>query len=121
MTSYIHLRYIVKLIVRSLEFPKLLDAGNQTMMEILWNADDIPKSNKLKFTDNFMTTQSDQTRREYRRWRFEVDRETVWLTDKQNQYRLFKVPKFVNNQTPVVQNTLIKILERQPDLGRDIS
>ena len=74
---YIHLRHIVKLIARPPSFFSLLDAGNQTMMEILWNADDIPKSNKLKFTDNFMTTQSDQIRREYRRWRFEVDRETV--------------------------------------------
>ena len=91
------------------------------MIETMWNDDDISKSDKLKFTDNFMTTQSDQIRREYRRWRFEVDRETVQLTDKQNHYRFLKVPKFVNNQTPVIQNTLIKILERQPDLGRDIS
>ena len=91
------------------------------MMETLWNTDDIPKSDKLKFTDNFMKTQSDQIRKEYRRWRFKVDRETVQLTDKQNQYRFFKIPEFVNNQTPKVKATLIKILERQPSLGMEIS
>ena len=77
LISYIHLRYIVKLIIRPPRFFQLLDAGNQAMIETMWNEDDISKSDKLKFIDNFMATQSDQIRREYRRWRFEVDRETV--------------------------------------------
>ncbi|PAV89166.1 hypothetical protein WR25_06171 [Diploscapter pachys] len=49
-----------------------------------------------------MTTQSDQIRKEYRRWRFEVDRETI--------------PEFVNNQTPGVQATLRQILAQRPSL-----
>ena len=47
------------------------------MIEAKWNEDNISKSAKLEFIDNFMKKQSDQIRRKYRRWRFEADRETV--------------------------------------------
>ena len=72
-----YLWHIVKLIARPPRFFQLLNVNNQTMIETMWNEDDISRNNKLEFIDNFMITQSDQIRREYRRWRFEVDRETV--------------------------------------------
>ena len=43
----------------------------------MWKLPDESKSDKLQFFDTFMTTQSAQIKKAYRKWRFEVDRETV--------------------------------------------
>lgn len=63
-----------------IEFPKcfeLLDKSVQNAIKPMWLAREVPLLSKLKLTDPLFDTQPTEVRREYRRWRFEEDRETV--------------------------------------------
>ena len=55
----------------------MLDEKNKAILSKVWKLSDESKSDKLQFFDTFMATQSDQINKEYRKWRFEIDRETV--------------------------------------------
>ena len=55
----------------------MLDKNDQAILNKVWKLSDESKSDKLQFIDKFMTTQSDQINKAYRKWRFEIDRETV--------------------------------------------
>ena len=59
------------------EFLQLLDSNNREVLKRTLNDDAIIKGAKLSFIDTFMKTQSDQINKAYRKWRFEIDRETV--------------------------------------------
>ena len=55
----------------------MLDKNDQAILNKVWKLSDESKSDKLQFIDKFMTTQSDEINRAYRKWRFEIGRETV--------------------------------------------
>ena len=59
------------------EFLQMLEGDNQEILNEMWHLPNVSKTKKLSFIDTFMKTQSDQINEAYRKWRFEIDRETV--------------------------------------------
>ena len=55
----------------------MLEDDNQEILNEMWHLPNVSKTKKLSFIDTFMKTQSDQINRAYRKWRFEIDRDTV--------------------------------------------
>ena len=71
----------MKIIKSAMPLPeifKTLDESDQLGLNTVWNCGGMPLEGKLKFIEVHLREQPVEIRAAYRKWRFEVDRQTVF-------------------------------------------